>query len=137
MIKLIINKEYRELVPPLSIKAYEDLKESIRTYGQYHPISVNKGLEILDGFSRNDVCQDLGREPIYAVKEFPIKLHEKLFVIDSNLQRRQLTAYSRGELALKTKPILEEIARNNSNANLRQNNDGHGNICRVANICHW
>jgi hypothetical protein len=38
---------------------------------------------------------------------------EELFVIDSNLARRQLTTFQACELALKKKPILDRIARDN------------------------
>ena len=38
---------------------------------------------------------------------------EKLFVIDSNLTRRQLSEFSRIEIALTKKPILEQIAKLN------------------------
>ncbi len=47
------------------------------------------------------------------VKNFPNNLAEKLFVIDCNLKRRHLNSFQRVELALKSKPILQAIARQN------------------------
>lgn len=52
------------------------------------------------------------------VRNFGDRLQEFLFVIDSNLERRHLTVFKKAELALKKKPILEEIARKNTAANL-------------------
>jgi hypothetical protein len=46
-------------------------------------------------------------------EDFADKLHEKIFVIDCNLTRRQLNNFQRTELALKSKPILEEIVKQN------------------------
>ena len=72
--------------------------------------------------------------PKYEVREFPTLSHEQLFVIDCNLQRRQLTPYTRGILALKSKPILEEIAKNNSSANLKQNEDSSGKYLPLGRV---
>jgi len=112
-IQLKIKPEYRDLVPPQTKEEYEELKKSILENGQYAPISYNEELEVLDGHHRYKICQDLGLVPQVESRprQFPNKLYEKLFVIDMNLQRRQLTPYVRGRLALMTKPILEEIAR--------------------------
>jgi hypothetical protein len=44
---------------------------------------------------------------------FGNKLQEKLFVINSNLRRRHLNSFQRVELALRSKSILQEIAKRN------------------------
>ena len=119
---LIINPEYSESVPPLTTEEYNGIKHSIESQGQYLPIIVNKNFEILDGHHRFKICQELGIEPEYEIKEFPTLAHEQLFVINCNLKRRHLPDFVKGLLALKSKPILEKIARSNSQANLKQNN---------------
>jgi 16S rRNA G966 N2-methylase RsmD len=48
-----------------------------------------------------------------SVAAFNDQLEEKLFVIDCNLKRRQLTSFQRIELALSSKPILEQIVKRN------------------------
>jgi hypothetical protein len=75
----------------------------------------------LDGHHRYKVCQELGIKPHYNVKEFKDEFHEKLFVIDCNIKRRQLNNFQRVKLALKSKSIKEEIAWKNSQSNLKQN----------------
>jgi hypothetical protein len=59
--------------------------------------------------------------PKPTVLTFNNKLHEKIFVINVNLKRRHLNDFQQIELALKAKPLLEEIAKLNSKANLKQN----------------
>jgi ParB-like chromosome segregation protein Spo0J len=115
---LIINKEYRDLLPASTNPEYSSMKKSIEENGQYSPIIANSQRVILDGHQRFRACQDLGLEPKILVQDFEDKLQEYLFVIDSNLERRHLTAFKKAELALKKKPILEEIARKNTAANL-------------------
>src|SRR6188472_2349551 len=111
------NQEYASLVPELSKEEYESLKQSIKENGLWFPIVVNKDGVILDGHHRYKACQELGIkiEPYKMVRkeDFPDKPHEKMFVIDCNLTRRQLNNFQRTELALKSKPILEEIVKQN------------------------
>lgn len=102
-----INKEYMELLPPLEEEEFEALKWSIMTEGQHYPIVVNQDGIILDGHQRYGACQELGRECEYVVKEFESPLLEKKFVIETNLQRRQLTDYQKFELY----KVLDEINR--------------------------
>ena len=110
---LVINPEYSESVPALTAEEFKALKDSIQSQGQHLPIIVNKEFVILDGHHRFRICQELNLAAKYEIKEFPTVLHEQLFVIDCNLQRRQLNDYNRGVLTLKAKPILQQIAKMN------------------------
>ena len=109
-------------MPPLSLQEYEALKRSITDKGFWKskPITVNGHGIILDGHHRFQACQELKIKPVISVETFGDDLQEKLFVIESNLRRRQLNKFQRTELALKEKPIKAEIARRNSRANLKQ-----------------
>jgi transcriptional regulator with XRE-family HTH domain len=118
--KITINQEYANLIPPLSAEEYESLKQSIKQNGLWTPIDVNDQGVVLDGHHRFKACQELGIEPKTVTKHFPDKFHEQIFVIDSNLKRRHLNNFQRTELALKSKSILEDIAKKNSLANLKQ-----------------
>ena len=115
------SQEYASLVPELSAEEYESLKHSIKENGQYVPIFVNSQGVILDGHHRYKACQELAIKANTVTKEFNNRLEETLFVIDCNLTRRQLNNFQRTELALKSKSILEEIAKENSQTNLKQN----------------
>ena len=112
--RIRINPEYASMVPKQSPEEYESLKQSIKEEnGLYVPIIVNQNGVILDGHHRYKACQELAIEPKALVKEFNNELDEQLFVIDCNLVRRQLNSFQRTELALKSKPILEAIAKRN------------------------
>ena len=121
--ELIVNQEYEKLLPKLPIDEYEALKQSVKSEGQHFPISVNSKGIVLDGHHRLRICRELGLEPKFEVKDFPSELHEKRFVIESNLLRRQLTTFQRVEMA---KPLLEiekELAKERQ---LSQNFGGVG-----------
>jgi ParB-like chromosome segregation protein Spo0J len=109
-----INPEYASLVPKLSPEKFESLRQSIKeANGLSYPIIVNQDGIILDGHHRYKACQELGIEPNTLVKEFNDKLEEQDFVIDCNLNRRHLNDFQKAELALKSKPMLEAIAKRN------------------------
>ena len=130
------NNEYQDLVPPYTEQDYQSLKQSIKERGLLVPIIANSQGIILDGHHRYRSCQELRIECDYIVNDFENELLEKLFVIDSNLTRRHLNNFQRAELALKEKPILEEIAKRNSEANLKQNNNNHNNKNHNHNHSH-
>ena len=117
------NKEYESLVPSMTKEAFESLMSSIRESGQLEPITINNTGEVLDGHHRLRACEKLHLEPLSEVKTFDNPSHEKLYIIDVNLQRRQLTVAQRVQLSLKKKPILQELAKKNSQTNLKKGNN--------------
>lgn len=118
--KLTINPEYAEFVPPLSESQYQSLKESIQENGLWMPIIVNSEGVILDGHHRFKICNKLGVQIKHAIREFESKNDEIIFVGESNLKRRNMIRFVRIELSLKLKPHYEIRARKNSLANLKQ-----------------
>jgi ParB-like chromosome segregation protein Spo0J len=122
-IQIKINPEYQKLVPEIPAQEFAAIKADIKERGQLIPITVNDQGVILDGHHRYRACQELGIKCEFIEKKFDNELLEKLFVIDANLKRRHLNSFQRAELALKEKPILEELAKANREANLKQNSD--------------
>lgn len=112
-ITLKINPEYESLVSPMSKESYNALVSSIRANGQYEPITVNENGIILDGHHRFRACNQLQIKPVFEVKKFVDPLSKRLFRIDINLHRHQLTAAERVQLNLQKKPILQELAKRN------------------------
>ena len=108
------------MLPKLSKEEYEALKESIRTEGQHYPIIINREGVILDGHNRLRICRELGIEPKFEVKNFADKFEEKLFVIDVNLQRRQLNAAQKVWLNLERYEIEKEKAKQRFEEHLPQ-----------------
>jgi disulfide oxidoreductase YuzD len=104
-ITIRFHPDYEKIVPKLKPEEYQELKSSIAENGLYHPIIINKDGFILDGHHRFKACNELGilklREKTkFEVKSFDSKYSERIFVIDTNLTRRQLEPYSRVELVL-------------------------------------
>jgi tRNA G10 N-methylase Trm11 len=117
-----INPEYSKLVNPLSNTEYEALKSSIKNKGLHLPIIINQDNVILDGHNRLKICQELGIEPKFKVKEFQDPLQEKEFVIEVNLKRRHLNSFQIAELEYKKEEIYKERAKLRSFSNLKNVN---------------
>lgn len=109
-LQIIINKEYEDLVPPLSKEEYDQLKESIRVNGQYLPVILNQNNVLLDGYHRFKICKELGLEVKHKVKHFENKTDEIIFVGECNLQRRQLEPLQRVILVSKLETYYRERA---------------------------
>ncbi len=117
---IIINPEYERIVPKLSDQEFQSLKESIKNSGLHVPLTINQNGILLDGHHRYKACQELGLTPDVQEKCFNDPLQEKLFVIDVNLERRQLNDYQRSKLFFSKKSILDQIAERNQKAKLPQ-----------------
>jgi DNA modification methylase len=104
-ITIRFHTDYEKIVPKLKPEEYQELKSSIAENGLYHPIIINKDGFILDGHHRFKACNELGilklqEKTKFEVKSFDSEYSERIFVIDTNLTRRQLEPYSRVELVL-------------------------------------
>ena len=94
-----INPEYESLVPKLSKDQFDLILRSIKENGQQEPIIINNKGVILDGHHRFKICRSLGIECKFSERNFPNIFEEKLYVIDSNLARRQLNEVQRVQLS--------------------------------------
>lgn len=93
-----INLEYEKLVPPHSPEKFEELKQSIKENGLYEDIIINTENEVLDGHHRLRACKEVGVIPRFQVKFFDSKDKEMLYVMETNLYRRQLSVFQEIEL---------------------------------------
>jgi N6-adenosine-specific RNA methylase IME4 len=118
VVEIIKTTKYSNTVAPLTKDEYEALKKSIAENGLYSPIIKNQHGDILDGHHRLKACRELGITSKFEIKYFDNELLEELFVYDSNLFRRQLTPYHRGELVLKKKPVLAKLAEQRMKAGI-------------------
>ena len=108
------QKNYQELLPRPSDEEHQLLKEGIARDGLHpgHPILVNDDQVVLDGYTRLQIAEELGLEWVWvATLEFEDHYAEKLFIIESNLVRRHLSAGQRAAIALKFIEIEKEKAR--------------------------
>jgi site-specific DNA-methyltransferase (adenine-specific) len=110
---IVVNPEYASLVPKISDSQYKEIKQDIQEHGQHVPIIINQKGEILDGLTRNRICQELEIETrtMLCSSEYEDPLLAKQFIININRNRRQLDTFQRIELEYKLEPIEAQLAR--------------------------
>jgi len=113
-VTLRIDHEFKELIPPLSNDEYEGLRDSILEEGCRNPIIVHDGV-IIDGHNRYDICQ-LFNVPFKTSpfpKENPSRDDLKVWIIDNQLSRRNISTFDRVSLELIKEPIIAARAKEN------------------------
>lgn len=114
--ELSINNKFKDLIPCLSNEEFLQLEENILRDGIREPICVWNGV-ILDGHNRYSIAQKHVLN--FQTKEMTFDNENECiyWIIKNQLGRRNITVFVRNELALKLKPVLQELAKNNlSNA---------------------
>jgi len=100
-----VNPEYAKLVPPHSSEKFDELKQSIKENGLYEDIIINEENEVLDGHHRLRACKAVNVVPRFQVKHFDSKDKERLYVMETNLYRRQLTVFQQIKLRVEIERI--------------------------------
>lgn len=95
MMNLIIDPELESLLPTPSAQELAVLRESILREGCREPLTVWKTDDdqriIVDGHNRYRICAELKREPAFQNKKFASKEEVKLWMLEHQLGRRNLT----------------------------------------------
>ena len=103
-----------ELLPPLEPGVYEALRASIDRDGVLVRVVVSAGPacagEVVDGVHRLRACAELGRECPRDERRFESELEFRLFQLDANLRRRQLSPAAQIQLGQALQPLLAEQA---------------------------
>lgn len=109
-----INPEFENLIPPLSIEEYEELKESIVTYGCRDPLVIWNET-IIDGHNRFKICQanSIAYKTVDMTFDFETEDEVKAWIIKNQFARRNIDKYQRSQLALKLKDIIAGKAKEN------------------------
>ena len=115
---IFINKEIRALIPPLSEEELEQLEANIVAEGIRDPLVTwpqPDGREMLiDGHNRFDIaCRHNGIPFEIKRMDFQNMDEAKIWMIQNQFGRRNLSAYERSLLALKLKPLIAEKAKEN------------------------
>lgn len=108
-----ISDEYYDLVPRPTKEERQALKFSIMTQGQREPIVTNESGTILDGHTRFEICQELKLKPIFRLMKFETKISEQTYVIECNVNRRQLNAFQKVELSRKLFTLIQKERKEN------------------------
>ena len=107
--ELIIDPEFRDLIPPLNEEELKLLEASIVADGCESPLIVWNGV-IVDGHNRYAICRK--HEIPFAIQEknFSSRDGAMLWMLRNQLGRRNLNNYQRVELVLKFEPLVKNAA---------------------------
>lgn len=111
---MIIDSEFKDLIPPLSSEEYKQLEENILKDGIRDSLVIwDNGTDwiLIDGHNRFEIAQKHNLPYNQRRMEFPNRDAVKEWIIRNQLGRRNIPAYVRAELALRLKPIIAEKAK--------------------------
>ena len=129
--ELVENETINQLVPEMTEKEYLELKSSIEESGLRHPIDINKDYTILDGRHRVRAYKSLGYESIAVTKHDLSESKAIKFVVDTAVNRRNLTEAQRLNIVLNSEDVIAEIVENNKNrqlSGLKNQNSSLGSV---------
>ena len=109
---LVIDREFKELIPPLTTEEYTGLEKSLIEEGCRDALVVWQNV-IVDGHNRYEICKKHDIAFNVVEKDFPDKNAAKVWIIENQFNRRNLPIYVRGELMLKLKPLIAAKAKEN------------------------
>lgn len=104
---IVVDSEFQSLIPPLSDEETQRLEKSLVTNGWQEwrePIITWNGT-IIDGHNRYRICEKHGIEFKTMEMQFDSRDAAKIWIIENQFTRRNLSRYDRGVLALQ----LEEM----------------------------
>lgn len=108
--ELQIDEEFKNLIPPQSDDEHKRLEREILKDGVKEPIEVWNGV-IVDGHNRYAICQKHAIEYENRERQFESRDAAKIWIIENQFGRRNLSAYSRGLLALELEPLYAAEAK--------------------------
>ena len=110
MTMLMVDPEFENLIPKLGAKELAGLEANLELDGCLDPILTWNGI-ILDGHNRHRICARLGIE--YAVREIQLQDRgaARVWILEHQLGRRNLTDAARIDLALLLKTECQRSAQ--------------------------
>lgn len=110
MTKIIVDPEFKALIPPLSPDEYAQLEANIVRDGCRDPLVV-WGEILIDGHNRMDICARHGIEFETVGMEFESRAHVRIWMRENQKGRRNLTPAWMIEIELGNKADLIEIGK--------------------------
>ena len=110
--ELKVDKEFRDLIPPLQEDELKQLESNIVNEGwrSNEKIITWDGI-IVDGHNRYGICQKNNIKFQTQEKKFKDRNEVIIWIIENQLGRRNLSPYDRVRLNLKKEAILKPIAK--------------------------
>lgn len=116
ILELIIDEEFQMLIPPLTPEEYQKLKENIIADGCREPLVI-WGKIIVDGHNRYKICTESNVPYKTINKEFKDRSDVIEWMLRNQLGRRNLTDFSRNEIALKYQEVIAKKMRERQSLN--------------------
>ena len=117
---IAIDSEFESLIPPLTEDEYQRLERSILAEGVRDPIITWNGT-IIDGHNRYRICEEHNIKFTTKEKDFESRDAAKIWIIENQFGRRNLSKYDRSVLALKLEGMYAEEAKKRQLSTLKQN----------------
>ena len=97
--EIIIDSEFKNLIPPMKPEEFKGLKESIMNNGYdiLYPIVIWNSI-IIDGHNRYSICKEFNIEFSVSEKEFDNRFEVINWIINNQLNRRSMTNEQRNYL---------------------------------------
>lgn len=108
--KLKIDKEFERLIPPTCKEERNLLKQSIIKEGCRDPIDIWNGL-IIDGHNRYEICKRQKMSFKTRINKFVSREEVKIWIINNQLSRRNISNFDRVRLALKKEDFFKKEAK--------------------------
>lgn len=88
--RIIIDREFKAIIPPLKEEEYKNLEESLRLEGCREPISLWNGI-IVDGHNRYEICRRLNIPFVTVQKGFSSRDEAISWICLNQLSRRNIS----------------------------------------------
>lgn len=111
---IIIDQDFKNLIPPLSDDEFKQLEQNCVDEGIRDSLVVWKDGNnqiLIDGHNRFVIASKHGLEFDTEEKKFDNRDDVVLWIIKNQLGRRNLSKYDRSILALRLKPVIAERAK--------------------------
>lgn len=141
--EIVIDSEFRSLIPSLTDDEYDGLRDSILSEGCRDAL-VLWGDTLIDGHNRYEICTK-HKIPFKTIqKDFDSRDAVIEWIILNQFGRRNLPAYERARLALRLKPVIAERAKERQGSrndlfNIPQKSAGsetRDELAKVAGVSH-
>lgn len=118
MKSIIIDPEFRALIPAPTQEELEMLEDNLKQDGCRDPLVLWDGI-LIDGHNRFEICTRLGIDFKTVQQPLEDRAHATEWIIRNQFGRRNLVAFVRVKLALR----LEDVIRARAKANFGQRTD--------------
>jgi hypothetical protein len=110
--KIQIDPEFRDLIPPLTADEFAGLESNIKADGCRDPLVTWEGI-IIDGHNRYEICTANSMQFETVAREFAAREEVIEWIIRNQFGRRNIDAYQRTKLALRLEEMIAARAKAN------------------------